>query len=43
MVNFNKFWILISIGTLIIMISSVFLPIMLPKNPDFPTGINGYI
>jgi len=43
MVNFNKFWILISIGTLIIMISLVFLPIMVPKNPDFPTGINGYI
>ncbi len=43
MVNLNKFWILISIGTLIIMISLVFLPIMVPKNPDFPTGINGYI
>jgi len=43
MVNFSKFWILISIGTLIIMISLVFLPIMVPKNPDFPTGINGYI
>ena len=43
MVNFSKFWILISIGTFIIMISLVFLPIMVPKNPDFPTGINGYI
>ena len=43
MINFSKFWILISIGTLIIMISLVFLPIMVPKNPDFPTGINGYI
>ena len=43
MVNFNKFWILISIGTFIIMISLVFLPLMVPKNPDFPTGINGYI
>ena len=43
MVNLSKYWILISIGTLIIMISLVFLPIMLPKNPDFPTGINGYI
>ena len=43
MVNFSKFWILTSIGTLIIIISLVFLPIMVPKNPDFPTGINGYI
>ena len=43
MVNFSKFWVLISIGTLIIMISLVFLPIMVPKNPEFPTGINGYI
>ncbi len=43
MVNYSKFWILISIGTLIIMISLVFLPIMIPKNPEFATGINGYI
>ncbi|GAI95364.1 unnamed protein product [marine sediment metagenome] len=43
MVNYSKFWILISIGTLIIMISLVFLPFMVPKNPDLPTGINGYI
>ena len=43
MLNFSKFWILTSIGTLIIMISLVFLPIMLPKNPDFPTGVGGYI
>ncbi len=43
MVNFSKFWIFNSIGTVIIMISLVFLPIMIPKNPDFPTGINGYI
>jgi len=43
MVNFSKFWIFNSIGTVIIMISLVFLPIMVPQNPDFPTGINGYI
>jgi len=31
------------IGTLIIMTSSIFLPIMVPGNTNFPWGINGYI
>ncbi len=31
------------IGTLIIITSSIFLPIMVPGNPNFPWGINGYI